>query len=576
MNLDRRLFRETRAVRASLAVTALIGLIGGILLVIQARFLSAAVNRVFLESETLGQIAPLLAILVILVVLRAVLTWIGAAAAHHVAAHVKSDLRERLYAHLLALGPAYTRGERSGELATTATEGVEALDSYFSQYLPQLFLAAAVPLAILALVFPIDVVSGLVLLVTAPLIPIFMRLIGAVAGALTRRQYTALSRMGAHFLDVLQGLTTLKLFGRSRAQAEIIGRVSDAYRRATLDVLRVAFLSALVLEMLATISTAIIAVEIGLRLLAGVLEFEEAFFVLILAPEFYLPLRMLGARFHAGAAGVTAAQRIFEVLETPIPPAITPIGTQQPLLRPAPMTIRFEEVHFAYEEGARPALVGATFEVRAGQRTALVGPSGAGKSTIFQLLLRFIKPASGTISVDGYPLEMIPPEAWRTLIAWVPQTPYLFNTTVAENIRLANRAASHAAVIRAAQQANAHDFITALPEGYETEIGERGARLSGGQAQRIALARAFLRDAPLLLFDEATANLDLQTESVITEALDRLSAGRTVLVIAHRLHTVARADRILVMDGGRVVETGTHAELLRQDGVYRALVMARG
>jgi ATP-binding cassette subfamily C protein CydD len=574
MNLDRRLFQEARAVRLALAITALSGLVGAAFMVAGAALLSRVISQVLLRDGSLDQVAGELAALLVVAAGRAVASWVNGAAAHHVGAHVKRELRERLAVHLLALGPAYTRGERSGELAATAVEGVEALDAYFTQYLPQLYLAAIVPLTILALIFAIDVVSALVLLVTAPLIPFFMILIGKAAGGLARQQYGTLSRLSAHFLDVLQGLPTLKMFGRSRAQITVVGRISDQFRRATLDVLRVAFLSALVLEMLATLSTAIIAVEIGLRLLAGGLQFEQAFFVLVLAPEYYLPLRMLGTRFHAGVAGIGAAERIFEVLQTPLPirpfqRAVAPLPAP-----PIPIEVRFENVRYSYPGADRPALDGVTFTLAAGKRTALVGPSGAGKSTVFQLLLGFLQPASGVILINGLPLQNVPTEAWRAHIAWVAQSPYLFNASVAENLRLAWPAATPDALENAARQANAHDFISSLPGDYATLIGERGARLSGGQAQRLALARAFLRPASLLLFDEATSNLDPENERFIADGLARLAQERTVLTIAHRLRTVIDADQIIVLDGGQVVQSGTHTDLLRLDGVYRALVTA--
>ncbi len=581
MNLDPRLVRETKNARAALLLTVALGWGAGAVTVLQARYISRIVSGVFLEGWTLVEVQPLIIALLVLALARAGLLWGGEVAAFEVAGRVKTGLRQRLFTHLMALGPAYTRGERSGELSNTLVEGIEALEAYLSQYLPQLALAALVPLTILSFVFPLDVLSGFVLLVTAPLIPLFMVLIGSLADALTQRQWTLLSRLSAHFLDVLQGLTTLKMFGRSREQVAVIARVSDQFRDATMGVLRVAFLSALVLEMVATISTAIVAVEVGLRLLYAQLSFEQALFVLILAPEFYLPLRLLGTRFHAGVAGVTAAHRVFQVLET-VPTAnrgrqtagreTDAVSGQPSAVRQDPSVIIFDSVHYAYDNGDRAALNGVSLKVRAAQKVALVGPSGAGKSTIAFLLLRFIEPTAGTITVDGRSLSEIPAAAWRERVAWVPQNPYLFHATIAENIALARPFASQAEIVRAAQQACAHSFVEALPDKYDTVIGERGARLSGGEAQRIALARAFLKDAPIIILDEATSNLDPDTEDELQAAIARLVQEKMVLVIAHRLATALSADQIVVLDQGRVVERGTHATLARQNGLYHKLV----
>jgi thiol reductant ABC exporter CydD subunit len=594
MKLDRRLLRRARAVSGPLALTIGLGAGGGAVVVAQAYLLSLVVSQVFLGGSRLGDVVSLLVSFLLLSLVRAGLTWGAEVAADRVAGWVKHDLRTQLAAHLLILGPAYARGERSGELANTAVEGIEALDAYFRQYLPQLALAALVPLTVLLFVFPLDWVSGLVMLLTAPLIPVFMILIGSLAESLTRRQWTSLSRMSAHFLDVLQGLATLKLLGRSREQFRVIAQISDQYRGATMGVLRVTFLSALVLEMVATISTAVVAVQIGLRLLYGHLSFQQGFFVLLLAPEFYLPLRMLGARFHAGMQGVAAAQRIFAVLETRAPgdasgPRATPdqeVGQSAILLAddpslpspvpPSRLDVRFSGVHYAYDDGQRRALNGLSFTLPHGEPVALVGPSGAGKSTVAYLLLRFIEPDKGAITMGGRPLHELSPAVWREQVAWVPQDPHLFHGTVAENIRLARPGASCDQVEHAARQASAHDFVEALPRGYDTVIGERGARLSGGEAQRIALARAFLKDAPLLILDEATANLDPEIEALVQEAMARLLPGRTALIIAHRLSTVYHASRIVVMDQGRVAEEGSHAGLMQQDGLYRRLVGAYG
>jgi len=581
MRIDKRLLAEARTTQLYLLLTAGLGFFVGLIIVFQAHVLSRVVNQVFLLGETLADVKAWVSVLIVLAALRAGLTWGREAAAQNMAINIKTDLRERLARQLLRLGPQYVGGEQSGELANTITEGVEALDAYFSQYVPQLLLAVIIPLTVLAFILPLDLLTGFILLVTAPLIPLFMILIGDKADTLTQRQWRVLSRLSAFFLDVLQGLSTLKIFGHSKTQIATIAQISEEHRQTTMGVLRVAFLSALALELLATLSVAVVAVEIGIRVMVDRMAFQEAFFILILAPAFYIPLRMLGTRFHAGMAGSVAAQRIFAILEqepSQTPPTMPPTLTAQrpeQLLSP----LRLQQVHVTYQDGARTALNDVSFTITPGEYIALVGPSGAGKSTIMQLLLRFVEPNQGRIVFGDQPLAQIDPTAWRRCIAWVPQRPYLFNTSVAENILLGNPQASFQDIQRAAKQASAHEFIRTLLHGYDTIIGERGARLSGGQIQRLALARAFLKDAPLVLLDEATANLDPETGDQIQQSITRLISQRTALVIAHRLNTVRNADRILVMQGGRIVETGSHEELVHDatsSGVYRSLVTAFG
>lgn len=542
---DRRLWQEARSALVPILLAVLLHTLTGLVTIASAYLLSRIVDAVFLQGQLRAALHTLLGVLLALILVRAAITAGAELVAGRLALRIKNSLRERLFRRLLQLGPVHSSGERSGELSATLVSGIEALESYFSHYLPQLAIAALVPLTILVVVFPVDLLTALVFLLTAPLIPIFMSLIGRVAAQVTGRQWRALGMMSAHFLDVLQGLTTLKQLGRSRAQVEQVALVSDRFRRTTLSVLRVTFLSALALELVATLSVAVVAVEIALRLLRGDLPFADALFILILAPEFYQPLRQLGARFHAGMAGVSAAQRIFAILDSEPETRDGRLAAPEP-----PFTITFDGVQAGYGDEREAVLRGVSFTLEPGTSTALLGPSGAGKSTVLQLLLGFLQPLDGQILINGLPLDAIATESWRSRVAWVPQHPYLFHDSVAANIRLGRPGASREEVEEAARLARAHDFIRALPQGYETIVGEQGVRLSGGQAQRIALARAFLQDAPLLLMDEPTSQLDPRTEAELQQATAQLLAGRTALIIAHRPGTVASAHQVLrLLDG---------------------------
>jgi ATP-binding cassette subfamily C protein CydD len=502
-------------------------------------------------------------------VLRAGLLWVRETTAQRGAVRVKNELRERLFAHVLRLGPAYARSERSGELTTTLTEGIERLDPYFARYLPQVLLSVSVPLLVVGYILPRDIASAVLLVVTAPVIPVMMVLVGSYAEEHTRRQWFAPSRMGAHFLDSLQGLPTLRAFGRVAAEEEKVERVSGEFRERTLKVLRYAFLSGLVLEFMTAAAIALVAVVLGVRLINGAISFQDAFLVLLLTPEFYRPLRELGIHRHAGMEGKAAAARIFEILDTPVPEdgrsQESPSGE---------LEILFSGVRFTYPGRDLPALDGLTLTLLAGSRTAVVGRSGSGKSTLVGLLLRFLDPDAGVISANGVPVGDLPAGGLagaRGAGAAAPAP--LLRQRAREHP--AGEAGREPGGGRAGGRAGgAAEFIRRMPHGYDTQIGERGQRLSGGEAQRLAIARAFLKDAPLLVMDEPTSSLDPESERLVRDALDRLAQGRTSLIVAHRLNTVRTADRIVVLHEGRVAETGTHAGLLERKGHYSLLANA--
>jgi ATP-binding cassette, subfamily C, bacterial CydD len=563
------LLRRIPPVRLYLGATVLIGLLVAVVTVAQMAFLSKIVDRVFLKAGGGEQAVTLLLMLAGTAVLRAGLLWVRETTAQQGAVRVKNDLRGRLFAHVLRLGPPYANSERPGELTTTLTEGVERLDPYFARYLPQVLLSAVVPLLVVAYILPRDAASAVLLVVTAPVIPVMMILVGSYAEEHTRRQWLALSRMGAHFLGALQGLPTLKAFGRVAAEEEKVERVSGEFRERTLKVLRYAFLSGLVLEFMTAAAIALVAVVLGVRLINGAISFQDAFLVLLLTPEFYRPLRDLGIHRHAGMEGKASAERIFEILDTPVPPD----GTVQKNLS-GELELSFSGVRFTYPGRDLPALDGLSLTLPAGSCTALVGRSGSGKSTLVGLLLMFLHPDAGVISANGVPIGDLPAVAWRKHVALVPQRPHLIYGNVLENIRLAKPDATRSEVERAAELAGAAAFIRRMPHGYDTQIGERGLRLSGGEAQRLAIARAFLKDAALLIMDEPTSSLDPESERLLRDALDRLTRDRTSLIVAHRLNTVSSADRIVVLHEGQVAETGTHAGLLERKGHYSLMAEA--
>lgn len=541
---DPRLLRRVPAARRDLAVLALLGVLAAGLVLAQATALA-----VLLATAFDGRLdRPALAGFIAAVSARSLLVWAQGTVSARVAATVKAALRVELLDAVGRHGPTWVAGQRAGQLATLTGRGLDALDAYFTGYLPQLVLSVTVPVAVIARIFLADWSSALIIAVTLPLIPIFGALLGWQAQAATERQWRRLATLGGHFLDMIAGLPTLRAFGRARAQTEVVRRMADGHRIATMRTLRIAFLSALVLELVATLSVALVAVPVGVRLLGGGLTLQTALLVLLLTPEAYLPLRTAGSRFHASMEGLTALDEAL-TLSAAAPQADTGRDRAEADGRGV---IRLEGVTVAYDRTT--ALHDVTLTIRPGERIAVVGPSGAGKSTLLNLLLGFVTPTSGRVTVDGVDLAQANLDAWRRQVAWVPQRAHLFAGSLADNIRLGAPDTPDAELADAVRDAALTDVVATLPEGLATPLGERGHGLSSGQRQRVALARAFLRDAPIVLLDEPTARLDSSSESAVLEATRALVSGRTALLVAHRPALLADAHRVLRVADGRVTE----------------------
>ncbi|MEV4042021.1 thiol reductant ABC exporter subunit CydD [Streptomyces sp. NPDC049744] len=550
--IDPRLLRYARATRIFLAAVVALGAVGAGLLVAQAMLIAEVVVGAFQHGTSAAGLRTPLLLLVAVACGRALVGWLTELAAHRASAAVKSELRGRLLERATALGPGWLSGQRTGSLVALATRGVDALDDYFSRYLPQLGLAVVVPVAVLARIVTEDWVSAAIIVGTLPLIPLFMMLIGWATQSRMDRQWRLLSRLSGHFLDVVAGLPTLKVFGRAKAQAESIKRITGEYRQATMRTLRIAFLSSFALELLATLSVALVAVTIGMRLVHGDMALYDGLVVLVLAPEAYLPLRQVGAQYHAAAEGLAAAEDIFAVLERPAPASGTgPV--------PADGALTFENVTVRYPGRDTAAVTDMHLTVEPGETVALVGPSGAGKSTLLHALLGFVAPTEGRVLVGGADLSTLDTAQWHARVAWVPQHPHLYAGTIAENVRLARPDADDSDVRRALRDAGALEFVDALPEGTATILGEDGTGLSAGQRQRLALARAFLADRPVLLLDEPTAALDGATEAEVVDAVRRLAKGRTVLLVVHRPALLEVADRVVRLDSPVMVAASASA-----------------
>jgi ATP-binding cassette subfamily C protein CydD len=559
---------ESGAVRRPVARAITVESIGGGLLIAQAAVLAHVANGVIFGGATLRDVVPWLGGFLLLIGARAVLAYAAERARFAAASTIKTAVRERLLQRIEALGVVWQRRMASGDLVETLTEGVEKLEAYYGRYLSQTAVAVLLPIAILAVITPIDWLSALVLLTTAPLIPVFMIFIGKGAEKLNQRQWRRLGLLSGHFLDALRGLTTLRIFNLGAREARLIERLSDDYRRSTMAVLRVAFLSSLVLEFLATVSIALVAVLIGFRLMWGQLGFEAGFLVLLLAPEFYLPLRNMGSAYHARMEAVAAAERMVEIFDTP---ALAWRGTRRDVFTGRPPHVTLTGLTYSYPGNDTPALADIDLTIAPGETLAIVGASGAGKSTLALALLGLIQADRGELRIDDVPLTDIAIDAWQARLAWVPQQPRLFLGSVRDNLLLGDAGADDTALWAALERAQARDFVAAMPQGLDTPIGERGLRLSGGQAQRLAIARAFVRDARFVVVDEISAHLDAENERRLVAALKALGRGRTMVLVAHRLASVAHADRIVVIDGGRIVEQGRHDQLLAGGGIYARL-----
>ena len=580
MYFDRRLWELTAGLRGRIALAILIGLIAAGFGIARFALLGALLARVF-AGDGFAIIAVLAAGVAAAVLLRALLDHARTIIAHKNASRVQEALRGRLYDKIAELGPAWFAGERTGGVMLSLVDGVEQLQSFFGQYLPQVSVAALTPLAIFGFIVWWDAPVATVMLVGALVTLVAPMVFNEIEGGRGRERHQAMKGFGSEFLDAVQGLPTLKAFGQSTAYGERLAERARELAETTMRVLSTSVMTRGITDAGVAIGAAA-ALALGVwRVSQGLMTIEALLIVLMCGTEVFRPLRDLRAVLHQGMTGQSAAAGIHALLASePLVKAILPMGRGVRAVEAAPTvafepTIAFEDVCFAYPGGRGAAHDGLSFTVASGEKIGIVGPSGAGKSSIARLLLHLFDPQSGVVRVGGQDVRAIDPDALRREIAVVHQDTYLFHGTVEDNLRLGRPEATEDELEAAARDANAHDFILQLPCGYRTILGERGVNLSGGQRQRLAIARALLRDSPILILDEALSSVDAENEALIQRGLDRLAQGRTTLVLAHRLSSVIGADRILVLDHGRIVQTGRHAELICRDGPYRRLMGAQ-
>ena len=562
---ERWLSSQRRQAGALFSLSVVMATLNAVMMIAQCWLLAWLIDSVVIGGKELSGLFPALWLLPLVMLLRAGLEMLRQGFAFESAARIRQTLRSTLLERISALGPSWSQQQRTGSIASTLGEGVDAIETYFSAFLPQKIIIGVVPLAILVALFPSDWVSGLIMLITAPLIPLFMIIVGKGAEKISLRQWRKLSLMSAHFFDVIAGLTTLRQTNAARRQAEIIAAISENYRQTTMKVLRVAFLSSLVLEFLATVSTAMVAVYVGFRLYYGELAFLPGLFALLLAPEFFRPLRDLGAHYHARMDAIGATEGLLDILNTELPEQTT----AQMLPVAEPQEIRVENLGYLHPEGG--GIEDISFSLRRGETLAIVGSSGAGKTTLARLLLRFISPTRGKILVNGQDLSQLDLPEWQKQIGWLPQRPTLFAGSIADNICLAHPQASESELKKAARLAQADGFINGFADGYATQLGDGGQGLSGGQVQRVAMARALLTAPPVMILDEPTSSLDSQTAHQMMSALVEAFPDSARLVITHDTSVAVMADRVVVLAQGRVIESGTPAELLQSGGVLAEL-----
>jgi len=566
---DRRLMKELNIMKAFWMKVAVTACVIVTLSILQGQKLAWIIDALIIKKVSIVEQIGVVAFLIVVILLKNMSSFAYEQYNRLCGIRIKERLRERLVNQILQQGPIKLKDEASGSLSSVVQTGVDQLEPYYSEFIPQIVMVmASTPLVFLTVMW-VDWISGLILLVTVPFIPIFMVLIGKMATNVNQEQWKKLQQMNGHFLDVLRGLPTLRLFGRVKRQAEIVAQVNETFRESTLKVLRISFLSALVLELVATLSTAVVSVSLGIRLIYGQMDFYSAFFILLMAPEYYQPIRQLGAKFHAAMGSRAAADTVFGYLNVEDNLAECTETAEAPNTVEAleQISIAIESLSFGYDSHTQ-ALNKVNMIIPYRKKVALVGPSGGGKSTLVAILLGFIQDYTGTIYVNEHPKESFDESSWSHLFAYVPQNPKLFKASLWENLVFANPQVESADVHAIVEKLGLTKWVNQLPKGYETYIGEGGIALSGGQTQLIAIGRALLKNAPVLLMDEPTSALDSQTEERIRYVLDEELNDKSVMIIAHRIPTIRSADCIYYLDQGNVVEQGTHAHLTSQQGPY--------